>query len=45
MNPPALTVTVVVPALNGQSRPERESVTTLSLASRKGLRRLLDAGS
>jgi hypothetical protein len=36
---------VVVPALKVQSRPEELSVTTLSLASRKGLRRLLEAGS
>ena len=38
-------MTVVVPALKGQSRPEELSVTTLSLASRKGLRRLVEAGS
>jgi len=43
--PPALTVTVVVPALNGQKRPELESAMTLSLAPSRGLRRFLELGS
>ena len=41
-SPPAAILTVVVPALKGQKRPERESVTTFPLAARKGFRRFAD---
>ncbi len=44
-SPPALTVIVVLPGLNGQNSPEWLSVTTLSSAPISGLRRFEDAGS